>query len=104
MDGTFQLMKVLTGDNRFEETLARVENKGGRITMYDAFADAEKRGIALGKEQGIALGKEQGKEEMVINMLANNIPPETVAKCAGLSLEKIKEIQNKNNSSFINLF
>ena len=60
MDGTFQLMKVLTGDNRFEETLARVENKGGRITMYDAFADAEKRGIALGKEQGIALGKEQG--------------------------------------------
>lgn len=104
VDGTFQLMKVLTGDNRFEETLARVENKGGRITMYDAFADAEKRGIALGKEQGIALGKEQGKEEMVINMLANNIPPETVAKCAGLSLERVKEIQNKNNSSFINLF
>ncbi len=96
VDGTFQLMKVLTGDNRFEETLARVENKGGRITMYDAFADAEKRGIALGKEQG--------KEEMVINMLANNIPPETVAKCAGLSFERVKEIQNKNNSSFINLF
>ena len=41
---------------------------------------------------------------MVINMLANNIPPETVAKCAGLSLERVKEIQNKNNSSFINLF
>ena len=81
-----------------------MENKGVRITMYDAFADAEKRGIELGKEQGIALGKEQGKEEMVINMLVNNIPPETVAKCAGLSFERVKEIQNKNNSSFINLF
>lgn len=107
VDGTFQLMTVLTGNGRFEETLARVGKKGGGITMFDAFADVEsrgeQRGIVLGKEQGIALGLQQGKEEMVINMLANNISVETVAKCAGFSIAEVKQIQN-NHSHPTNLF
>lgn len=30
VDGTFQFMEVLIGDNRFEEASAQVEDKGGK--------------------------------------------------------------------------
>jgi predicted transposase/invertase (TIGR01784 family) len=46
------------------------------------------------KEEGFEEGIEKGKEEMAKNLLSNGIPPDVIAKSAGLPLEKIQALAN----------
>ena len=45
-------------------------------------------------EDGLAEGVEQNKIETAKNLMKKNIPLETIAECTGLTLEKIKELEN----------
>ena len=45
-------------------------------------------------EDGVAEGVEQNKIETAKNLIHKNIPLETIAECTGLTLEKIKELEN----------
>ena len=43
--------------------------------------------------KGIATGIAEGKLEMVLEMLRNNIPIETIIKCSGFTKSQIEELQ-----------
>ena len=49
--------------------------------------------LDAGREEGIAIGAQQKAEEAAINFLKENISQEIIAKCTGLSLEKVMELQ-----------
>ena len=45
-----------------------------------------------GLEQGLARGREEGKAAVVLGMLKEKLPLETIAKVSNISLERIREI------------
>ena len=49
--------------------------------------------LDAGREEGIAIGAQQKAEEAAINFLKENISQEIIAKCTGLSLEKVMELK-----------
>ena len=53
---------------------------------------AENRGIAIGEERGKEAGRSEAKLEDARNMLMENLPAETVARCTGLSLETVQQL------------
>ncbi|MDR2174614.1 MAG: hypothetical protein LBO82_01590, partial [Synergistaceae bacterium] len=75
------------------------ENREGRamyipLIMRDSAAEIKQRGIEEGIEKGIAKGREEGKLEVARNLLASGMPPEVIAKSAGLPLERIRGLIN----------
>ena len=52
---------------------------------------AENRGIAIGEERG----RSEAKLEDARNMLMENLPAETVARCTGLSLETVQQLNEQ---------
>lgn len=52
VDEVLKLMKVLTGNNRFEKVPKNVRKKEG-VTMYDVFERAENRGLEKGRAEGL---------------------------------------------------
>ena len=74
-DAVLKLMKALTGDNRFEESLnefSEQERKG--ITMCELLDKIEARGEALGE----ALGIEKGIIIFIEDKLEDNIPDDKI--------------------------
>jgi predicted transposase/invertase (TIGR01784 family) len=55
--------------------------------------EAYREGLAEGIEQGISQGAEQKAIETAKNMINKNIPPETIAECTDLPLEKVQELK-----------
>ena len=55
-------------------------------------ADAVERGLERGMEQGMEQGMEFQKREMVLNMYAENLPVESIAKFTKITLEQVNEI------------
>ena len=49
--------------------------------------------LDAGREEGIAIGAQQKAVEAAINFLKENISQEIIAKCTGLSLEKVMELK-----------
>jgi len=49
--------------------------------------------LDAGREEGIEIGAHQKAVEAAINFLKENISQEIIAKCTGLSLEKVMELQ-----------
>ena len=58
-------------------------------------ADAFKQGIEQGIQQGIQQGAQQQAIEDAIEFLKEEIPPEKVAKCVKLPIEKVLELQSQ---------
>lgn len=54
-----------------------------------------KQGLKMGIQQGIQQGFQQKAFEDAENFLREKIPPEQVARCIGLPLEKVLELQKK---------
>ena len=50
------------------------------------------RGMKRGMEQGMERGREEGKVDIVLEMLRNNLPLETIATVSRFSLDKVKEL------------
>lgn len=61
--------------------------------------EAREEGLEEGLEQGLKQGREQGLEqgrnEAAIEFLKEKLPPETIARCVKLPLEKVLELQEQ---------
>ena len=62
------------------------------IHDFDKFEEGKEIGIAIGTEEGIAIGEERAKLEAARNFLMENAPEDMIARCTGLSLEKVREL------------
>ena len=51
-----------------------------------------KRGRAEGMERGLAEGMEQGKVDIVLEMLRDKLPLETIARISKFSMERVQEL------------
>ncbi|MGB3132765.1 MAG: hypothetical protein WBB26_13910 [Saprospiraceae bacterium] len=71
------------------------EIKSEFMSTYDLLiAKGEEKGIAKGKAEGMAEGSVKAKYEMIQAAFQNNIPVETIAKMAKLTVEEIQDILN----------
>ncbi|MDR1481949.1 MAG: Rpn family recombination-promoting nuclease/putative transposase [Synergistaceae bacterium] len=52
------------------------------------------KGKTEGKEEGIEEGIERGKLEVALNLLAEGMSPEAIARSVRLPIEKIRELMN----------
>ena len=63
--------------------------------------EAKERGMAQGMAQGMERGRARGREEttaaIVLGMLKEKLPLETIAKVSEISLDKIQEIGKKHS-------
>ena len=66
---TLQLLRVMTGDYRFEDILNDSSEKGAVKNMCDVLDRAEMRGIQQGMQQGLQQGMQQGKSDERMNNL-----------------------------------
>ncbi len=94
-----QLLRFFLTDEGDTDLCSKLKEKEQRIKMtarerkeymdYCILADSL-------KEQGIAIGEERGRSEAKLedarNMLMENLPAETVARCTGLSLETVQQL------------
>jgi predicted transposase/invertase (TIGR01784 family) len=71
--------------NEFREADTMLQE---RILTYSEEARLE--GIKEGVKEGIG----EGKREMAKELLANGVPPDIIAKSAGLPLDQIKGLMN----------
>ncbi|MBP3209837.1 MAG: hypothetical protein J6M64_08045 [Oscillospiraceae bacterium] len=60
---TLQLLRVMTGDYRFEEILNDGSEKGAVKNMCDVLDRAEMRGRQQGLQQGLQQGMQQGMQQ-----------------------------------------
>ena len=62
-----QLLSVMTGDHRFEETFSE-DTQGGVKTMCDVLDRVELKGKAEGRAEGKLEGKAEG-ESMIVSLM-----------------------------------
>ena len=55
-------------------------------------AEGMKRGRAEGMKRGRAEGMEQGKVDIVLEMLRDKLPLETIARLSKFSMERVQEL------------
>ena len=69
------------------------------MTFEEMVEERFNEGKSVGLEEGKAQGMEQGAYnkslETARNMFELNLSPAQIAKCTGLSLEKVLELQNE---------
>lgn len=83
----FELMKILSNDNRFEEAYnerVKIENAGG-MNMCEVLDRFEARGKVLGEKSKA--------ENIAISMLKDNASIQQIIKWTGVSEARIKELQ-----------
>ncbi len=56
------------------------------------YYSAEQKGLKRGLEKGLEKGRMEEKLEIARNMKSFGLPPDTIAKITGLSLEEIDQI------------
>ena len=90
VDEILKLMRVMTGDRRFENVQNTAQNeKGERIMVKSYFDVVEAKGIAKGIAKGRAEGKAEGRitalREVMQRLIANGMSREEAAAITGLS-------------------
>ena len=72
------------------------------IRETDIYEEGKNDGIAQGISQGIAQGISQGAEQKAIetakNLLAMNLPLDSIAKATGLTLESVQNLAKEQNA------
>ena len=58
------------------------------IHDFDIMEEGKELGIAIGKEEGLS----EAKLEAASNLLMENAPEDMIARCTGLSLEKVQQL------------
>ena len=81
----------------FEEAILEEGMERGRAEgMERGRAEGMERGRAEGMERGRAegmeRGREQGKVDIVLEMLRDKLPLETIARVSKFSLERVQEL------------
>ena len=85
-------------DNYYEKMDRLSHDKEYCKMVWDARIDEKLRNIDAynnGKEEGIEEGIEQNKIEMIINMLNDSVPIESISKYSNLSIDEINDIAAK---------
>ena len=72
----------------FEEGMERGRAEG----MKRGRAEGMERGRAEGMKRGRAEGMEQGKVDIVLEMLRDKLPLETIARISKFSMERVQEL------------
>lgn len=113
VDEVLKLMKVLTNDQRYEDTLVNLDkgNRTGGVNMCTVLDDAEKRGIIIGEKRGIVIGEKQGEQRGIIigekqgklKLLFDFVKEERIssaeaAKYLGITEEEFLEAMQNNLS------
>ena len=57
-----------------------------------SFEEGMERGRAEGMKRGRAEGMEQGKVDIVLEMLRDKLPLETIARLSKFSMERVQEL------------
>ena len=65
------------------------------VKMADARYDGYEEGFDEGREQGIVQGAYETKLETARNMLTEGLTPQMVARCTGLPLETVMELEQE---------
>ena len=90
------LMSVMTGDNRFEETINDLKGKE-KINMCEVLDKVEARGIEKGIEQGIEQGVKRGTINTLISLVNDGILSSYEAALrANMSVEDFEKYLKKN--------
>ena len=90
------LMSVMTGDNRFEETINDLKGKE-KINMCEVLDRVEARGIEKGIEQGIEQGVKRGTINTLISLVNDGILSSYEASLrANMSVEDFEKYLKKN--------
>jgi putative transposase, yhgA-like len=90
------LMSVMTGDNRFEETINDLKGKE-KINMCEVLDRVEARGIEKGIEQGIEQGVKRGTSHTLISLVNDGILSSYEAALrANMSVEDFEKYLKKN--------
>ena len=67
--------------------------------MMEQRRDGYEEGLFTGREEGISIGLERGayenKLETAKNMLTEGLTPQMVARCTGLPLETVMELEQE---------
>ena len=80
------LMRVLTGDDRFTEHVDEFEKSREAITMCKVLDEVESRGELRGEQNA--------KNQMILNMVEDGLDPEKIAKYAEVTVEYVVKIKN----------
>ena len=90
------LMSVMTGDNRFEESINDLKGKE-KINMCEVLDRVEARGIEKGIEQGIEQGVKRGTINTLISLVNDGILSSYEAALrANMSVEDFEKYLKKN--------
>lgn len=88
---TLQLLSVMTGDHRFEETYDDI-TEGRPHNMCDVLDRIESKGMQQGIQQGIQQGRTEREAQIILNMYQKKLPLEQIAELVGISLDEVKTI------------
>ena len=84
-------------ESDFTENLANkvksVKTSSDEKRVYMTFEEMVEERFNEGKSVGLEEGREETRIETAKNFLKNGISPDLIAKCTGLSLEKVLELQ-----------
>ena len=87
-DEVLNLMKIITGDNRYEEVLQSFSGEE-RISMCEVLDKIEKKGI----QQGIKQGIQQGSQNILIELVKDNIISiSEAAKRANMNVDEFSKL------------
>ena len=94
--------KCLLKASEKDEDLIKVE--GGKMGNYvpmlergllEGLQKGRQEGLQEGRQEGLQEGRQEGLESVILNMLKRKMDMSTIAECAGVSKEKVLEIQKK---------
>ena len=95
------------GNNSFTEKVSRLVEEAKQNSLWRKqfmdlerekarkFREGKEEGLREGKAEGLLEGAQQKAIEAAIEFLKEKIPPETIAKCVKLPLEKVLELQKE---------
>ena len=89
-----QLLKFLLTNNADNDLCKKLEEKEKRVKMT-ARAYKEYLDYCMLKQEGYEQGAFEKSLEAAKNMLAENIPEDTIVRCTGLPLETVKQLSEK---------
>ena len=80
------LMRVLTGDDRFTEYVDEFEKRKEGVTMCEVLDKVENRGISIGEQNA--------KNHMIRKLLNNGVDESIIADSAEVTVEYVVKIKN----------
>ena len=97
-----RLEEIYGDDDFMKEVIKESKKIAGtlKVPLYYPLTDeeVEKLDEQYFINQGIQQGKLQEKSEIVINLFKKDIPIKTIAECASLTTDEVKNIINENKS------